>query len=335
MDFIQNLSVTKAGNRHIITAIDYATRWVVAKAVPRMDADTVAAFLYHEILMHYGAPYEIISDRGSSLLAESVKNYEEIQRIRHKASTPYHPQTNGMVERMHATLGACITKLCDSNANRWDEFLPAAVFALRVREHAVTKYSPFFLLYGVEPRIPSDTRPLRSDIIPLDELEQMEERAEFTARGLEELGQARAAALKRSESQAIAMKARHDKTHKTSSNFYKINDMVKLKDHTSQKFEFEWKGPFYVVDYGLVDNTYYLMDPQGRRFDKTVNQDELAPWLASLEAGSSYFYDGTHRLNETEEPAEAIRYTAGPNDEYRARRKRFFLVFVLPEPRNR
>ena len=144
MDFVQNLRVTKAGNRHIITAIDYATRWVVAKAVPDMSSDTVAAFLYHEILMHYGAPYEIISDRGSSLLAENIKSYEELQKIRHKASTPYHPQTNGMVERMHATLGACITKLCDSHADRWDEFLPAAVFALRVREHAVTKYSPLW-----------------------------------------------------------------------------------------------------------------------------------------------------------------------------------------------
>jgi transposase InsO family protein len=330
MDFVQNLRTTKAGNRHIITAIDYATRWVVAKAVPDMTADTVAAFLYHDILMHYGAPYEIISDRGSSLLAESIKKYEEMQKISHRASTPYHPQTNGMVERMHATLGACITKLCESNADRWDEFLPAAVFALRARVHAVTKYSPFFLLYGVEPRIPGDTSPLRSGMVPLDELEQMEERAEFTARGLDELGQARAAALKKSEAQAVAMKRRYDLKHQTKKNFYEVNDMVKMKDHTSQKFEFEWKGPYHIVDYGIADETYYLMDPQGKRFDNAVAQDELAPWLMPMEPDTSFFYDKTHRPEKDEQPAEAIRFTGGQNDEYHARKRRIGVPIRAP-----
>ena len=68
IDFVQNLQKTKKGNRHIITAIDYATRWVVCKAVKKMDADTLAEFLYNDILLNYGAPYEIISDRGLSLL---------------------------------------------------------------------------------------------------------------------------------------------------------------------------------------------------------------------------------------------------------------------------
>jgi hypothetical protein len=223
---------------------------------------------------------------------------------------------------MHATLGACITKLCESNADRWDEFLPAAVFALRARVHAVTKYSPFFLLYGVEPRIPGDTNPLRSNMIPLDKLEQMEERAEFTARELNELGQARAAALKKSEAQAVAMKRRYDQKHQAKKNFYEVNDMVKMKDHTSQKFEFEWKGPYYVVDYGITDETYYLMDPQGKRFDNAVAQDELAPWLMPMEPDATFFYDKTERPEKDEQPAEAIRFTEGQNDAYRARKRR-------------
>jgi hypothetical protein len=138
MDFVQNLQPTKSGNRHIITAIDYGTRWVVCRAVKNMDADTVAHFLYHDILLNYGAPYELISDRGSSLLAESIKSYEKIQMIKHCASTPYHPQTNVMVERMHSALRGIISKLSDGSPDRWDEFLPQAIFSLRVRTHAVT-----------------------------------------------------------------------------------------------------------------------------------------------------------------------------------------------------
>ena len=67
-----------------------------------MDADTVADVLFHDILINYAGPSKIICDRVSSLLAESVKNYENTQKIKHRASTPYHPQTNGTVERMHA-----------------------------------------------------------------------------------------------------------------------------------------------------------------------------------------------------------------------------------------
>ena len=78
IDFIQNLQKTNKGNRHIITAIDYATRWIICKAVKKMDSDTLADFLYHEILLNYGAPYEIISDRGSNLLTSSIRSYEEL-----------------------------------------------------------------------------------------------------------------------------------------------------------------------------------------------------------------------------------------------------------------
>ncbi|KAH9262785.1 hypothetical protein BASA82_000197 [Batrachochytrium salamandrivorans] len=58
MDFVQDLPRTKSGNQHIITAIDYATRWVVAKAVPNRDSVTVASFLY-ELMMNYGSPFEL------------------------------------------------------------------------------------------------------------------------------------------------------------------------------------------------------------------------------------------------------------------------------------
>ncbi|KAH9276815.1 hypothetical protein BASA83_000325 [Batrachochytrium salamandrivorans] len=122
LDFVQDLKETKSGNRHIITAIDYATRWVVAKVVPNRDAVTVASFLY-ELMMNYGLPFEIFTDRGSAFLSEGVREFEKLQRIRHHATTPYHPQTNGMVERMHAMLGHAITTLTQGKPERWDKYL--------------------------------------------------------------------------------------------------------------------------------------------------------------------------------------------------------------------
>ena len=136
-----------------------------------------------------GCPLKIVSDRGGSFLAEVFRKFENLQSIRHLASTPYHPQTNDLVERMHRTLNHAITTLSHSNPERWDEFLLQAVFSLRVRTHAVTGYSPFYLLYGVEPRLPGDKSPFDSFLAPLDEFERREQRLEFTARELDHLGQ--------------------------------------------------------------------------------------------------------------------------------------------------
>ncbi|KAH9244120.1 hypothetical protein BASA81_018502 [Batrachochytrium salamandrivorans] len=292
IDFVQDLPTTKSGNQHIVTAIDYATRWVVARAVPSRDSVTVANFIY-ELMMNYGSPFELFSDRGSSFISEGIREYEKLQHIRHHATTPYHPQTNGMVERMHATMGHAITTLTQGRPDRWDEYLQQTVFALRVRKHAVTKKSPFYLLYGVEPRLPGDDNPIPEMMAPLDEIERMEERAEHTARNFDDLGMERAAAYHRSVAQAKAMRLRNKWDPESTDYYFKIGDWVKLKHHSKTKFEFDWKGPYHVVDVGHP-GTYWLMEPEGRRLDSTVSEVDLAPWLQSTQENITFF-DGTHR----------------------------------------
>ncbi|KAH9274681.1 hypothetical protein BASA83_002867 [Batrachochytrium salamandrivorans] len=135
IDFYGPMVETKSGNKYLITCIDYATRWVLAKPVKDMTESAVAAFLY-ELMMTYGAPFEIISDRGKSFLAEGIDLFERENKIRHFATTPYHPQTNGMVKRMHAMLGHGLTTLGNGKRDRWDEYLPQVLLALRTRTHA-------------------------------------------------------------------------------------------------------------------------------------------------------------------------------------------------------
>ncbi|KAH6571560.1 hypothetical protein BASA62_003804 [Batrachochytrium salamandrivorans] len=212
-----------------------------------------------------GKPPHSNGHRLRNSLGEGVKEFEALQRIRHHATTPYHPRTNGMVERMHAMVGHAITTLTQGQPERWDEYLAQTIFAIRVRKHAVTQHSPFFLLYGVDPRLPGDTAPPRETMMPLDQVEQMEERAEFTARSLEEIGQVRSAAYARSKAQAEAMRIRNKWDPDSDDYYFKIGDMVKLKNHTKNKFEFDWKGPYHIVDVGYP-GTYWIMEPSGRRF---------------------------------------------------------------------
>ncbi|KAH9244878.1 hypothetical protein BASA81_017686 [Batrachochytrium salamandrivorans] len=88
-----------------------------------MTESAVAAFLY-ELMMTYGAPFEIISDRGKSFLAEGIDLFEARKQDPTLSNDSLPSQTNGMVERMHAMLGHGLTTLVHGKRDRWDEYLP-------------------------------------------------------------------------------------------------------------------------------------------------------------------------------------------------------------------
>ncbi|KAH9264049.1 hypothetical protein BASA83_012526 [Batrachochytrium salamandrivorans] len=138
-----------------------------------------------------------------------------------------------MVERMHAMLGHGLTTLGNGKRDRWDEYLPQVLLALRTRTHAVTGYSPFFLLFGINPRLPYDETPPQSSMAPLDEIERMEETSEFIARNLDEVGQARSAANVRTKAQAEAMRKRNGFDQDTHDYFFKVGGHGKAKNTTN------------------------------------------------------------------------------------------------------
>jgi hypothetical protein len=87
IDLIGRLPKSKDGNEYIITAIDYATGWPIAKAIKRATEDEIADFIFHEIHMHYGAPQEIFIDGGKNLWGGAVQAYLESIKIIHKGTS--------------------------------------------------------------------------------------------------------------------------------------------------------------------------------------------------------------------------------------------------------
>ncbi|KAH9263111.1 hypothetical protein BASA83_013577 [Batrachochytrium salamandrivorans] len=124
----------------------------VAKAVPNRDSVTVASFLY-ELMMNYGSPFELFTDRGSSFISEGIREYEKYRGF--GIMLPL-PTTHRPTEWSSACMpmGHAITTLTQGRPDRWDEYLQQTVFALRVRKHAVTKQSPSICLWCT----PSTTR---------------------------------------------------------------------------------------------------------------------------------------------------------------------------------
>src|SRR5271170_5245666 len=113
--------------------------------------------MFSEMYMQFGAPQEVFMDCGSNLWRDVVEKYMEKIKMRHKGTSPYHPRTNGKVESLNGLLGRMITKyLLGKPTKLWDLYLDQALFACRVRTHATTKTSPFYLLYGRQPHLFGD-----------------------------------------------------------------------------------------------------------------------------------------------------------------------------------
>jgi hypothetical protein len=277
LDFVGPLPESKGGNKYILTAIDYATRWVVAKAYPTKSSASVMDFIYNQIVMQFGSPYEIITDRDKAFLEDALPYYEELLRIKHLPTTSYHPRTNGMVERMHQMINHSLRCLTQDHMDRWDEFLAETIFSIRARTHAVTGHSPFYLAFGIEPRLPIDSTPPRSAMQPLDEIERMELEGEFRAREFEELGLARRAAVERTKSQAEAMLRRNTATGESSDHKFDEGDWVKIRMFKKNKWERQWTGPFSVVKLAYP-HTYYVMNFRGEWLPHPINEERLALW---------------------------------------------------------
>jgi len=156
IDVLGPLPLTKLGNKYLVVLVDHGTRWPEAFPVPHTKASLIADLLYQHIICRYGAPRELLSDRGSNFLSKIVRHLCRVFDISKVSTTSYHPQCNGLVERMNGTLTHILRKTICRKQATWDVFVPAALYAYRVSTHPTLKVSPYELMFGRTPRLPID-----------------------------------------------------------------------------------------------------------------------------------------------------------------------------------
>ncbi|CAG2225233.1 unnamed protein product [Mytilus edulis] len=156
VDIVGPLPVTANGNEYIIVLGDYYSKWKEAFPVPNHTAMTVADKIITEFICRFGCPLQLHTDQGKEFESHLFKIMCEKLGVQKTHSTPYRPQSSGLVERYNRTLKQMLSMFVNEHRNDWDEHIPYLMMAYRSTVHSTTKCTPNSLMLGREIRCPVD-----------------------------------------------------------------------------------------------------------------------------------------------------------------------------------
>ena len=155
IDFL-TLEPSKGGIENILVITDHFTRYAQAFTTPNQNAKTTARVLFDNFIVHYGFPARLHSDQGRNFEGEVITQLCALAGIKKSHTTPYHPMGNGMVERFNRTLLGMLGTMTEEKKKDWKTYVRPLVHAYNATRHDSTGFSPFFLMFGRNPRLPVD-----------------------------------------------------------------------------------------------------------------------------------------------------------------------------------
>ena len=154
MDLL-DMSVTSAkGNRYVLVMVDCFSRWTEACPLPDKTALSVADAFFQHIVCRFGMV--IHSDQGREFENKVMQELCLLCGSHKTRMTPYHLESDGLVERFNRTLLMMLAIFAGENRDDWDDLLPTVMMAFCSSVHESTGFSPYRLMFGEECTLPMD-----------------------------------------------------------------------------------------------------------------------------------------------------------------------------------
>ena len=229
------------GYRFLLTYICLASKYPEAIPLKHATAQECAEALL-DIFARNGVPLTLLSDQGAQFMGVLLKQLCLRLGVIQLRTTPYHPQSNGSVERMHGTLVPMLRKLASKDLP-WDDQVKFALYAIRATPNKSTGFAPFEVIHGRVLRSPLD--------VVVQEIDPGHSKNVKAIEWLDELNKRvstiREEVVKNVGKAQCERKERHDRQAVTRSFSVREKVLTRVPGLRS-KLEGSWEGPFTVID---------------------------------------------------------------------------------------
>ena len=224
----------------------------------------------HMICRH-GVPDQILTDQGGNFEGELTCELCDLLDVYKTRTAPYHPQCDGLTERVNRTIQIMIASYINEKQKDWQNLLHYVAFAYNTSVHSTTNCSPFEVVYGRQPKVPGDLIFEEPALGIFTNPQSYADQVKLNLKSAYKLVE---------ENRDLIMdkaKIRHDRVLHPAN--FSINDYVWLRDTEKKpgktlKFSRRWKGPYQIIS-KLNDANYFLkpLQPKGRKI--VANQERL------------------------------------------------------------
>ena len=160
MDIVGPLPVTSDGYRYFVSIIDRFSRFCMLIPVRNIQTFAVIQAL-EQWIATFGAPESILSDNGPQFISKMFHHFTNNQQIKQLFTVSYHPECNGMIERLHRWIKERLVLLSVDGGldfvdggDDWSDYLHVIQFTYNTTPNSMTSYCPFDIIYGSSPSQP-------------------------------------------------------------------------------------------------------------------------------------------------------------------------------------
>lgn len=261
IDYVGPISPpSNEGHKYIFVATCDLTAYSIAIPTVDMTAKTTAEVYIKHIILQFGFPAMVSSDRGTDFMSDLFKQVNKILKIKQTSTTPYNPRAN-IVERRNRSTSEYLKCYTEAKPDTWAELLPYCTFAYNITVNVTTGFTPFELVYGKTVSLPDS-------ILRNQPIYNYENYAHIMKKELRD-------AWNLARDMVNKKKEQRKKTYDKNVNDIHVQpgDQILIKKHVkNRKFDMSWVGPFEVTE---VPNSKYVLYKDKKNLQKKIGKDHI------------------------------------------------------------